>query len=246
MIQRLEVECIPDGTYCDCTGNPVIDATGRHFWKCPKAIGAHMVAHNDNSNLYSIFKNAAGKLTKTKFPPPLGSIMNEDTYADTKRSGDIMEYKMGRPSIMYDNRTVTTRTAAVERGEIANAGAAAREGEILKHRMHDANCAVVNIVCVALITTDMAEWGIKMKRDFIETISAAADNKKINILFIENYWTKRIAIQLQRGLANKVILRKQQLMKGRVMEGDESVDISNVMIQTTANGSTGASSYDIR
>jgi hypothetical protein len=25
---------------------------------------------------------------------------------------------------MYDNRTVTTRTAAVERGEIANAGAA--------------------------------------------------------------------------------------------------------------------------
>jgi hypothetical protein len=57
-----------------------------------------------------------------------------------------MEYKMGSPSIMYDNRTVTTRTAAVERGEIANAGAEAREGEILKHRMYD--CAVVNIVCV--------------------------------------------------------------------------------------------------
>jgi hypothetical protein len=50
--------------------------------------------------------------------------MNEDTHADTKSTGDIMKYKMGTPSIMYDNRTVTTRTAAVERGEIANAGAA--------------------------------------------------------------------------------------------------------------------------
>jgi hypothetical protein len=66
------------------------------------------------------------------------------------------------------------------------------------------------------------------------------------IFFIFAYWTKRIAIQLQRGLANEVILRKQQLMKGRVMERDESADISNIMIQTTANGSTGASSYDIR
>jgi hypothetical protein len=126
---------------------------------------------------------------------------------------------------MYDNRTVKTRTEAVERGEIANAGAAAREGEFLKHRMYDANCAVVNIACVALITTDMGEWGEEIERD---------------------YWIKRIAIQLQRGLANKVILRKQQLMKGRVMEREESADISNIMIQTTANGSTGASSYDTR
>jgi hypothetical protein len=30
-------------------------------------------------------------------------------------------------------------------------------------------------------------------------------------------------------------------MKGRVMERDESADISNIMIQITANGSTGAS-----
>jgi hypothetical protein len=123
---------------------------------------------------------------------------------------------------------------------------AAREGEILKHKIYDANCAVVNIVCVASITTDMGEWGEEMKRDFKKTISAAVDNKKISILFIENYWTKRIAIQLQRGLANKVILRKQQLMKGRVMEREESADTSNIMIQTKANGSTGASSYDIR
>jgi hypothetical protein len=35
-------------------------------------------------------------------------------------------------------------------------------------------------------------------------------------------------------------------MKGRVMERDGSADISNIMMQTTANGSTGASSYDIR
>ncbi len=123
---------------------------------------------------------------------------------------------------------------------------AAREGEILKHKIYDANCAVVNIVCVASITTDMGEWGEEMKRDFKKTISAAVDNKKISILFIENYWTKRIAIQLQRGLANKVILRKQQLMKGRVMERDEAADISNITILTTANGSTGASSYEIR
>jgi hypothetical protein len=79
MRQRLEVECIPDGTHCDCAGNPVIDATGRYLWKCPKAIGAHMVAPKENSNLYSIFKNAAGKSTKTKFPPPFGGIMKMRT-----------------------------------------------------------------------------------------------------------------------------------------------------------------------
>jgi hypothetical protein len=88
----------------------------------------------------------------------------------------------------------------------------------------------------------MGEWGEEMKRDFKETISAAADNKKINISFIENYSTKRIAIQLQRDIQQSDTT--QTTTDERNSNGERR--ISRHIKQTTANGSIGASTYDIR
>jgi hypothetical protein len=115
-----------------------------------------------------------------------------------------------------------------------------------KNRKFLPRCKAVNVEFIPLAFEIGGLWGDSLKKDFKKTIAAAAALKKIDISFIENYWTKRIAITLQRGLANKVIERKHHLMYGRVIERDESADLSIMMLQTTASGSTGSSSYEIK
>jgi hypothetical protein len=172
--------------------------------------------------------------------------MNEDTHGDSKDIGDIMEYKNGVSAIMYDATIAITDTASVKRGNIVDVGGAARDAEMQKNRKFLARCIAVDIEFIPLAFELGGLWGDSLKKDFKKTIAAAAELKKIDISFIENYWTKRIAITLQRGLANKVIERKHHLMYGKVIERDESADLSIMMLQTTASGSTGASSYEIK
>jgi hypothetical protein len=84
----------------------------------------------------------------------------------------------------------------------------------------------------------------KAKEIFKRTISATADNKNIGISYLKNYLLKRIAVAVQRGVANKILARVQKLMSGKKSKLDEVRDYANMAQESTTGSSSGVLSVD--
>ena len=140
---------------------------------------------------------------------------------------------------MLDIRITNPVTAEVERGTYVEEGQGARESEAEKIRKFKIPCESANIEFIPMVLESFGRWGSCLTKFFNQAISAAADNKKIDISFVKNYWERRISMSLQKGEADAVNARIFRLLAGRESEMDEASDPSTVQRQSYSCSAAG-------
>jgi len=140
---------------------------------------------------------------------------------------------------MQDVRITHPVTSSVRQGNVQNAGGAAKAGEVEKQRKFGVKCDSIGCEFEPLVIEAYGRFGDKAKEIFKRTISATADNKNIDISYLKNYWLKRIAVAIQRGVANKILARVQKLMSGKKSELEEIKDYGSMVLESTTGSSSG-------
>lgn len=240
---RLGIDAIQGGLQCDCRNRPLLDPNCIHAQNCTGDGLERIGAHDEVNQVWVQMIKYAGISCSVKFADPFrGKVINGQLSMDKKR-GDIMIWKGGGAKpLMTDTRLTNPVTAAILRGTIQNAGAAARASQLEKERKFKAECEQAGIDFGAVVIETYGKFGEFAKELFKSTISAAADNKNIDISYLKNYWLKRISVEVQRGVANKIIARVSKLIGGKETEKDNASDFTNIMLQSNAGGTPRASS----
>ena len=226
------------GLTCNCGGNPKVDPKGYHFAKCKNMNGLTIASHNGVNQDFASYLKAAGIACSTTFPPPFLDIYSEESGTNNT-TGDIMIYGGARGNTLLDTRITNPVTALVERGHYAEAGQAARESELEKNRKYKQPCEAVNIRFIPICFESFGRWGGAVTQLFNDTNSVAADNKKINVSSIINYWERRISMSIVKGVANAMNARIYNLLSGREAQLDESSNPAVLAGQSYTRGSSG-------
>lgn len=233
MKMRLGIEAVQPGLQCDCHNRPILDSQGIHAQSCTGDGLERIGAHDEVNQVWVSMLKYAGIPCSTKFADPFrGKVINGILSTDKKR-GDIMIWKGGGAKpLMTDMRLTNPVTAAIMRGTIQNAGGAAKASQLEKERKFKAECEQVGIDFGAVVIESYGKFGEFAKELFKSTISAAADNKNIDISYLKNFWLKRISMAVQRGVANKVLARVSKLIGGKEAEKDSASNFTNIMLQS--------------
>ena len=227
------------GMKCKCRGNPLLDREGNHLQKCKDLHALTFGTHEMLGSVVLSVVKYSGQPCSSSFPAPFVNVMTNSNGRPTEKKGDIMIYKGATGNVMLDIRVTNPITAAVERGVFVEKGAGANTSEREKLNKYKDLSDAVGIHFKPIVSDSYGYWGPEFIKFFNQTIAIAADNKKINISFVKNYWEQRIAMSIQKGVANAVNARLHKLRCGLEAQLDESADITVVQGQSLARGSAG-------
>ena len=241
---RMDLPGLGNGVRCDCKVNgihPLIDSTGNHLSiKCKFLNGTNISTHNGVVQDVMVMCRCAGVFASTHFPPPFQCVISETSIESTKKIGDIMIYNGAARHHMLDARLHNPVNAHVERGGYREVGDGARAGEMEKERKFRELCDSVGIDFTPVVIETFGRWGTRFEQFFKQTISAMADNKKIDASFAKNYWEKRISMSVQKGLADSINAKIYRFSAGRIGRRDESAHNALMIGQSESFGSSGA------
>jgi hypothetical protein len=181
----------------------------------------------------------SGIPASTQFPHPFATLPN-DTGKPSEERGDLMITMSGKPSLMFDVSITNPVTKEVERGQIIDTGQQAKAAESRKHKSYSEKCGLVGIKFMPWVAESYGRWGEEATNWFEKTISAAADDKKIPTSSVRTYWSRRVAVAIQKGVADAINTCIYCLRSGTANVNDEAQDPTVIIKQSSSSGASGA------
>jgi len=138
---------------------------------------------------------------------------------------DFIRYVPGKQSDGADNRISCCVPKDIEDGRrrAFTPGEVALAAEAEKDKKHKINCTLAGYNFLPLCMESGGHWGPQMAKSFKDQIDTYSQESCIPSSILIHYWSARLSMAMQRGIANAVVTRAHFLCReSTVGEGDES------------------------
>ena len=201
---------IGDGTVCNCGRNAPIDRKGIHLMKCKSKNNLTISTHDTMTIETMNFFQATGSKCNRSV---------QDMYRMSDRSdgrkADFLIYVPGKNAIAVDNRVSCSVPKTIEDGKQTkfSPGEVAMEAEIEKEKKHKLIAKQSGYDFLPLCMETGGHWGLQFANAFNAQIDIYSRESCIPASILRHYWSARLSMSMQRGVANAVIKRAHFLCR---------------------------------